>query len=308
MNFRKGFSLVELLAALAIFLILGLAIMQITTAVNRVTNFSNRAIDATSQSRLAFDRIGLDMSALVKRTDVDFIAQNVSSGTSNLLCISSVTSAGLSTNNRGISVVSYEIAPHADNQGRPCLLRAGKPISSGTAGFFGLQSNGLPVQLTDTSVASFVPSITDFDVLAPGVIRLVIGFQLYPDNKSVKLVSGTTVAKSQGQVVYSPPIKSLTPSGGGNAVNYIDLSRVSSIVVGLATIDLKSLQLLNSTQVSDLAKTFTLPADGSLPVATWAPIANKAYSMPSSIPLPARQAVHVFERSFSITPYMTSGL
>jgi prepilin-type N-terminal cleavage/methylation domain-containing protein len=308
MNSRKGFSLVELLASLAIFLILGLAIMQITTAVNRMTNLSNRAIDATSQSRLAFDRIGLDLSALIKRTDTDFTAQNASSGTNILLFISSVTSGGFSSSNRGISFISYEVASHADNQNRRCLLRAGKPISWGAPGFFGLQSNGIPVPLADSSVASFLPASTDFDVLASGVIRMVIGFQLYPDNKSVTLASGTTVAQSQGQIVYSPPIRSLTPTGGGIAVNYIDVSRISGIVIGLVTIDLKSLQLLNDTQVADLAQTFALPADNSLPVAAWAPIANKSSAMPSSVPLPARQAVRVFERFFPITPFATSGL
>jgi len=294
---------------MAIFLILGLAMMQVTSAVNRATNFSNRAIDATAQSRLAFDRIGLDLEAMIRRTDLDFNAQSLSSGTGEtMLFASAVTSAGLSSSNRGISFISYAVAPHPDNQNRSCLLRAGKAINSGSTGFFGLQANGLPVPLTAASVTPFLPAGADFDILAPGVIRMVIGFQLYPDNMPVTLVSGSIIAKAQGQLVYSPPIRSLTPLGGGATVDYLDLSRVSSIVIGLVTIDLKTLQLLNATQVSDLAKCFSIPADNILPVAAWGATASSAATLPSSIPLPARQAVRVFERSFPITSYPASGL
>jgi prepilin-type N-terminal cleavage/methylation domain-containing protein len=311
---RKGFSLIELLAAIAVLSILGLVIVQITSAVSRTTSLSNRAIDADAQVRLAMERIGLDLSQLIKRQDTDFSAQNVAAGTvSNiLLFLSDVGSTGISTsNNRGLSLIAYRVAPHSDNQNRACLVRAGKAIpwnatgSIAAAGFMGLQSNGLPLTFADTAFSSFLPAAGDFDVLAPGVIRLIVGFQLYPDNNSVTLVDGTVVANARGQIVYSAPVKTLTSTDGTTSASYIDASRIAALVIGLVAIDLDSLRLLNASQVLTLVGVFDVPANSLSPVQAWAATANNAASSAalSSVPLPARQSLRVFERFYPITPF-----
>lgn len=321
---RRAFSLVELLAAMVVLAILGLIMSQITGSITRSTKQSTRIMDASAQARLAFDRIGFDLAGLVKRRDTDFVAQNFSSSraTPILLFLSSVPSSGIATaNNRGLSVISYEISIHPDNpdsQGTPraCLIRAGKAIpwvATGTtpsAGFMGLQSNGLPQTFANVSFpASLLPSNElDFDVLSAGVIRMVVGFQLYPDNQPVQLLNAPSPNPNaaRGQIVYNPPIRNVTSSTGA-IVPYIDLNRVSAIVVGLVTVDGENLRLLSAAQAVQLGNAFAIPADSDnkTPVQAWMATSNNVNSLPSSVPLPVRQAVRVYERTYPITPFTT---
>jgi prepilin-type N-terminal cleavage/methylation domain-containing protein len=335
----EGFSLVELLVAMAVLAIIGLIIVQLTSSTANVTRLSNRSIDASAQARLAFDRIGLDLKSLVRRDDIDLEAGNPISATRSdvLLFFSSVTSqaSSLSTwQNRGLSLVAYRIALHPDNLNKkqeaiPCLVRAGKAMpwakssSWSASGFMGLKGNGLPVRLDDDASAfpsdllPTAPSATtasDYDVLASGVIRIVVGFQLYPDKKLVTLLDGSTIpggSTGQGQIVYSPPVKTLvTKDGLSTSVKYIDVSRISAVVIGLVTLDLENAQLLSAEQINTISQKFSVPDVSattlSCPVQAWGGIADSlASSLSASVPVKALQSVRVYQRFFPITPFGT---
>jgi prepilin-type N-terminal cleavage/methylation domain-containing protein len=304
--FERAFSLLEVLIGVVILAILGLLIAQVITATTRATRMSTIGIDAAAQARLAFDRMGLDLAALVKRRDVDFVATNsLSAGPPySLMFLSEVTSPGIfATNNRGVSLVGYQIATTADSP-TPCLLRGAVPLSwsgSNSQGVTGLQTNGLPILLSSLPVTLSAP---DFDVLAPAVIRAVIGFQLRPIDADVELANGSTV-RARGQVVYSPPV---LHDSDGKASTQIDRSRISSLVVGLVAMDPDILQKLklDASQVSALAGCFPTPSDGELPVGKWTSICENAAALPDTVPLPARQSLRVFQRAFPITPYGVS--
>ena len=326
---RRGFTLIELLVSMAVLVLLVVMIIQMTDSATKTIGVSDKLIDAASQARLVFGSLDEDLSNLVRRPDVPFQGQNVvTDPPTNLLCfISKVASADSSlssTANRNVSVVAYQVAALTnsnlgpDGQARQCLIRAGKAIpwtGTGSTGFFGLDDKGVPVTFTSPifPTGQLMPTTPDFDVLSPGVIRLVVGFQLYPDNQPVTLLDNTAIANARGQVVYSAPIRAVTPSGGGATVNVVDVSRISAIVVGLVVIDLNSLRLLNSAQVTALANAFPVPTPtaGSaipLPVQFWQPTASSTVNLrnavvPSAIPLPALQSVRVFSHFYPITPY-----
>lgn len=322
MSASRGFSLVEMLAAMAVFTIIGLILSQVTSSITRTTKQSTRMMDASTQARLVFDRIGMDLAGLVKRPDTDFVAQNFSTPGANpiLLFLSSVGSSGLSTsNNRGLSIISYEVNGHTENkdlQGnpRPCLIRGGKAIpwsNSGNvpaAGFMGLQPTGLPQTFLGPSFpTALLPSTSqDFDMLGAGVMRMVVGFQLYPDNRPVQLRDGFTPAPnfSRGQIVYSPPVRTLT-AANGSTEQYLDLNRVSAIIIGIVSLDAESLRLLDATQVTLLGNAFTTPDNSAnkTPVQGWMATANAVNSLPATVPLQVRQAVRVYERTYAITPF-----
>jgi prepilin-type N-terminal cleavage/methylation domain-containing protein len=314
MHLRKrtpGFSLVELLVAVTVLALLGAVVVQMMGTTSRTVRLSNQIVDTASQARLVFDCLGTDLSALIKRPDVPFEALNATSGTTNLLrFVSNVPSASsslTSTTNRSTSLVTYQVAPHTDNAARPCLVRAGKAIAWSNTGYFGLDpSTGLPLAFSSASFpATLLPQTADFHILAPGVIRVIVGFQLYPDNQSVTLQNGTQIANARGQVFYSPPVRSAVSYGGGATALQIDLSRISALVVGLVVIDLDSLRLLNADQVNALAAAFPVPTQNPqpLPVAAWGSTATQPSSLPSSVPLAARQSVRVFQRFYPIHPF-----
>jgi prepilin-type N-terminal cleavage/methylation domain-containing protein len=317
---HDAFTLIEILVALVVLTFLGVVIAEITGQTSRAIRLSNQNIDSAAEARIALDRIGLDLAALVCRPDVDFEIQNAPIGPNNLLIfLSGVSSASSQAANRGVSVVSYQLNTHPDNQGpdgnpRLCLTRAGKAIAPNSTGFFGLNTSGLPVLFTDPSFpSSLLPkatatgTTTDYDILAPGIIRLVFGFQLYPDNAQVTLQDATVIANSRGQIVYSPPTRTVTSTDGTISLQLVDLKRISAIIVGVVVVDLQNLTLLNNTQVSALANAFATPTTSQdlnqTPAQLWIPVSDQVAALPSTVPLPARQALRVFQRFFPITSF-----
>jgi competence protein ComGC len=308
---REAFTLLEMLISLVLLVLLAIMIFQITSATSGTIRFSNRSIDAAAQARLSFDRIGMDLANLVKDGQTDFATTNAAPGTNNLLeFVSLVTSSGTTSGgNRGVSIVAYQVNTHPDNKNRLGLERAAKPVGWNTAGFRGLQANGVPMSFANPSFpASLLPSSTsspsDYDVLAPGVIRMLVGYQLYPDDLSAELQDGTVIQNARGQIVYSPPIRRVTATDGSGVVKLVDLTRVSAIVVGLVSIDLETLKLLDAGSVKSLSDAFSgIPSTNQLPLAKWMMDTGDLSSLPASIPLPARQSVRVYQRTFPITPF-----
>ncbi|XHR26828.1 MAG: type II secretion system protein J [Chthoniobacteraceae bacterium] len=301
-----GFTLVEILSALVVLILIVGVISQVASMTIRATRMSNQALDAASQARLVFGRIGADIAGAVKRTDAPWDLQNPGKEGLYLRFLSAVPSedgtAGASAN-RGFSLVAYQIAAHADNNGRDCLVRAGKAISRNMSGYLGLDAKGLPVRFTSAGFpAGLLPASGEYDILSPGVIRMVVGYQLYPDNLQATLQDGTVVPNARGQVVYSSPVRSVTPFGGGTVSVYPDLTRISAVVIGLVVIDADNLKLMNAAQVAALAGAFADPTGNALPVGVWNTVANNPSALPAAVPWPARQAVRVFQCAFPLTP------
>lgn len=332
---RRGFTLVELMVAMAVLVIIGVLLGQIISATSRTTVLSNRNVDAAAQARIAFDRIQLDVAGWVKREDVDCILQNPPPNASPpaplMQFFSSVTSFGITpkSNNRSMSLIAYEVCAHPDNadpskNARLCLARAGMPIpwearpytlngssvNWGSAAFMGLKSNGLPVRMDDPSslfpsaLLPQSPSVSspgDFDVLAAGVVRMVVGFQLFPDDEKVSLSGSASQVDSKGQIVYSPPLRKMTPTSGvPTPVDYVDPGYVASLVIGVVAIDSENLRILSAQNIRDIAAAFPTPDAGILPVKSWSSIAGKPGAFPSAIPLPARQSIRIYQRAFPL--------
>lgn len=301
MRGRQGFSLLELLVVAALLALVGVLILQVIGAISRATRLSAQGVDAAAQARLAFDRIGQDLAHGVMRRDVDFGAAGTKAPADSFLALlSGVPSADAGSagfTNRRMSLVSYRLAPHADNGGRRCLVRGARP-GVGDADFMGLQTTGLasnlPVAFTATNY-SHLPAAVDHDVLSPAVIQAAVGFQLRPDNAPVMLADGTSLAQARGQVVYSPPVR--RPPGE----TLVDAGRIATLVVGLVVIDPERLKLLDPATLDQLAAAFSAAPDpGQLPVARWMADTGRLANLPAGVPLPVRQSVRVYQRFFPL--------
>ncbi|MEM1059872.1 MAG: type II secretion system protein [Verrucomicrobiota bacterium] len=282
---------------------------------------------------------------------------NYFSGSSNpvdpptaLMFVSEVTSIGAEPNdpsgdmrptdaeNRGLSVLNYRIGPHEDledatGSARLCLLRTGVPLRWDDTNFIGIgQEDGLTVAFSDflgrDTAAEFDPlfktSGADAQVtyeaepVAEGVIRMVIGFRLFPTGEPINLL-GDNVNSPQfdalGELVYRMPIKFVLPldapsSSDSNKVAVADVSQIGALVVGLVCLDLESAKLLTNAQIQTLARKFPEPLQDETPLEAWGAIADgSATSGPNlitdsdvaSVPLRARQAVRVFQRAYPIS-------
>ncbi|MDR2463102.1 MAG: prepilin-type N-terminal cleavage/methylation domain-containing protein, partial [Verrucomicrobiales bacterium] len=69
----KGFSLVEMLAAVTVFALLALMVSQLVTGASLSIVSGRKAIDADGQARFIFSRMAQDFNRMLKRSDVDMI-------------------------------------------------------------------------------------------------------------------------------------------------------------------------------------------------------------------------------------------
>ena len=70
---RAGFTLLEVMVAIAILGIIVVAIAQIVGTASSLTTLDDKHIDADGQARTVFDRMANDFARMVKRNDVDYI-------------------------------------------------------------------------------------------------------------------------------------------------------------------------------------------------------------------------------------------
>jgi prepilin-type N-terminal cleavage/methylation domain-containing protein len=69
---RRAFTLVELLISMAILVVVVLVVAGLVNSASTLTVTGNKHISADAQARVVFDRMALDFSKMLKRTDVDY--------------------------------------------------------------------------------------------------------------------------------------------------------------------------------------------------------------------------------------------
>jgi prepilin-type N-terminal cleavage/methylation domain-containing protein len=72
-SFRAGFTLVEMLVAIAVLAIILVTASKILSTTATLTTSSNKHMDANDQARAVFDRMADDFARIVRRNDVDYI-------------------------------------------------------------------------------------------------------------------------------------------------------------------------------------------------------------------------------------------
>lgn len=84
-SLRAGFTLVELLTAIAVLAIIVVAASQILGTAASLTTVNNKHMDANDQARMVFDRMADDFARMVRRKDVDYLfwKNSVTTGTLN---------------------------------------------------------------------------------------------------------------------------------------------------------------------------------------------------------------------------------
>jgi prepilin-type N-terminal cleavage/methylation domain-containing protein len=70
---RAGFTLVEVLVAMAVLAVIIVAVAKIVDMTSALTTMNNKHIDANGQARTVFDRMADDFGRMVKRNDLDCI-------------------------------------------------------------------------------------------------------------------------------------------------------------------------------------------------------------------------------------------
>lgn len=295
----KGFSLIELLAAVSVMSILGLLVTQITLGVASGAKSSMQPVDSYAQARLVFDRLAMDLRNMPIRNDLEY-QFGATPASDNVLLFFSLTGSNPdpgrpSNENRGAGIIAYRIGLDypKESESRPALLRGSKAVywsgnmSKDHMGLEQLSANApwtpalLPV-VNGTGTSSYPNG--DYDVLAAGVFHTDLCFILREDYTN----PATGVTSKAGALLASAPVKRL------NGIDYTDPSKIRAIVLGVAVIDLETRKLATASQLKALATEFPPMEDGRTPLETWSVL--RTLNFTTNVVPPVRASIRGYQR------------
>ncbi len=318
---KAAFTLVEILVAITILAILTLVMAAIFGNTSTLVSQSNTTMGALDAGEAVLGQIGLDISRMVLRDDVDYDFTKQAGNdrlsfyarTSGFDTSGTFTASFDSTSNslpRPLSVVSYVMGvnpnPTTPASTSPQLnygaLQIGWPTAGATAftlsalastSTLGVPATGVPTQyLYNTSPSSSGPSDlplpTSYTTLASEVIRFEYCFVLKTDP-----VASDNPPKLITWIV--PPTVSGTPP---------PIENIAGIIVAIVVVDPRSRVLFPTGADVTLAAKFpdaqnsaTNPPSQDI-LAIWAPLLTPATLTSVNIPTRAIEGIHVYQRYF----------
>jgi type II secretory pathway component PulJ len=169
-----AFTLSELLVTMAILVSLILLIVKLVGSATEVVALGQKHIDADSQARAVLDRMGVDLSALIQRGDVDYY---FAKQTGNDQCAFYSETAGYypadatgSTPKSSVSVVGYRILNNQLERLNKALVWNGVPSTGSPMAFL---PQTLTATWTDISGNGADP---DYQVLGDQIYRFEFCF------------------------------------------------------------------------------------------------------------------------------------
>src|SRR5438270_2890363 len=278
-----GFTVAELLVSIAVLVVLVLLVSRLFNSAASVTTSGNKRMDADAQVRPLFDRMAVDFSQMIKRSEVDYYLKssaNIQSGNDQLAFYSAV--AGYyppSGSQSPISVVGYRINSISGSTNFNKLERMSKGLV-----WNGVSTTDTPVVFLPLTISSSWPAATngnsdsDYELIGPYIFRFEYSYLL-----------------KNGNVSITP----WDPSAGHSSV--AGMQDVAAISVGVATIDPRSRVLISDSQLATLAGRLSDFASSMRPgdlLNQW----QIALDGTTDIPRPSVSAVRIYERHFYLLP------
>lgn len=76
-----GFTLIEIMVAVAVLVMLVVFVAQLTNSATVITRVGTKHMDADTQARTVLDRVGFDISRMIRRNDLDYYIKGLGSYT-----------------------------------------------------------------------------------------------------------------------------------------------------------------------------------------------------------------------------------
>lgn len=182
----RGFTLIEVMVAFAVFLLLVLLVTQLITETSRNTVRENNKMDALGDTRQALDRFGLDWAARVRRADVDW---QVSQGADND-AVTLLSQVPAYEGARKLAAVSYRI--NADT-----LV-----LERGTLGY-DWDGTGAKLSFSTNATVPNVPAGASYETLSPTIFRMSLSFLDKQSGRWTNAPPGALNSDQLGGVVVS---------------------------------------------------------------------------------------------------------
>jgi prepilin-type N-terminal cleavage/methylation domain-containing protein len=299
-RFRRAFTLIEMLAAMAVLSLITVMVAQLVSSSSLLAIGSRKRLDAEGQARLVLGRIGDDLARRLNRDDAQVLFANPSGNDAFYFYSEAPASFAFgvgSDEKSAVALVGYRInaAAGGDNEGR--LERLGKGLQwSGTGASLILVSKDasgavIPESLLETAWSSEVGGApryqnstdTRYQILADGVIRLESAF----------LMEDGTLTQD--------------PEGDGDGVT-ASLDGVAAIVVAIAVLDETSQKLTTPSQLAGIAGALSDPSAASfsadppvLMAAQWQKEMNASgFAAAAGVPQVVASQIRVYQRIYPL--------
>lgn len=266
---KGGFTLIEMLVAVAILTMLVVLVAQMVGSVATGTSSSSKHISADDEARLVFDRMTADFAGMVTRPEVNPLWVT-NRGNDAFYFYSQAP--GLFTNTSStvnsdsqIALIGYRVTTNG-------LERLGK----------GLGWDDL-VFATNQSISISTATATEYSAIAPSVFRLEYTLFMKPGSTNS---NGTT----NGANVHAPT------NNLGQSMN-----DVAGVVIAIGILDQASRKITPASTINGWSNdTTTFPDAGvtGIPIGSW--ITNARMLPASSLPAAARSQIRVYQRYFPL--------
>jgi type II secretory pathway pseudopilin PulG len=270
-NRSRGFTLVEILVAEAIFLVLLFVVIQLIFGVIQTAEAQKKRMDALGDERQSLDRLSLDWAGRVRRSDVTGIFTKQSGNDQ----ISFLTQVQAYSGARHLAWVTYQVNTVSQ-------VIKGSQTSSTSALMRGIlgynwassDTTGAANPLMTFPLATPTLAASNYEPLANTVFRLEFCF--------LQQVPAGSVT---------------TPFTVNNALN-LNSPTLVGVVVTVAALDQQSRQILTQSQLTSLASALPrVTTDGQNPQSVWLTAINgSGFATAAGVPQTVASAVRVFQR------------
>ena len=274
-----GFTLVELLVSIAVLVVLILFVSRLFSSATMIITSANKRMDADAQLRPLFERMAVDFSQMLKRSDLDYYAkslENSEPGNDQIAFYSAVAGYYPSSGSQSpFSIVSYRINSTLGSITFMKLERMAKGLV-----WNGVSASDTPIVFLPLTIGGAWPAATngnsdsDYELTAPSVFRFEYFYLL------------------KSGVLSNNPLE--TSAGHASVAGMQD---VAAICICIAILDPKSRVLLSNSQLTTLVE--RLPdfsssmGPGDL-LNEW----QTSLDRTRDVPRPAVSSVRIYQRFF----------
>ena len=291
---KTGFTLVEVLVSMSVFVLLVIVITQLFNSATAVTIGGNKHLDADTEARLVLDRMAIDFAHIVKRSDVDYYFQKNDAPAPNDQMAFFSESTGYypsavtgPTAKSNVSLIGYRIYNNQLQRLSKALIWNGVTNATTGIGTNGLAATDRPMVFLPQTIATTWPNITESGTDAD---YQVIGDQVYRLEICFLVKTGTQNAVLSDKPYAAPD------------TTYNGLQDVAAIVVAIGVLDTKSRMLVNASTLTASANKLE-DVDGatitSPPATVWqTDIQNGIQNGTIGLPRTAAAQIRVYQRYF----------
>ena len=256
-----AFTILEMLVAMAVFLLMALMVVGLIDGTMRITSQSQRRISADAGTRQALDRMTADFSHAIVRADLPFRIEKNDGNDS----ITFFAHAEGYTNGRGISMVGYRVMSNSLQRGAEAI-----PWTGNTNMMFTTLSNAL------TNTKYLTISDTNYETVAPDVFRFELAF----------LMGNGVLSNAVGTNSGSTYVASMASSPRASTTNTI-----RGVIVGAAALDARARKMLPSTNTAqELMGQFPDATSGNQILTGWD-------CTSTNLRQPVRESLRIYQRT-----------